>query len=116
MEMSGINNMNSQEQQAWLDKHIFNNYMYGFLGIGTIIMGILSMQVGGLSNRVNTKGWANLLEECGLFALVNGMPAYVLAKDRGSKSAGESTAKNVGMYAVLYLLLENGGFFNNLLA
>jgi hypothetical protein len=105
MEMSGINNMNSQD----------NNYMYGFLGMGAVVMGILSMQVGGLSNRVNTKGWENLLEECGLFALVNGMPAYVIARDRESKSAGNTAAKNIGMYAALYLLLENGGFFNNLL-
>ena len=122
MEMSGINNIGSEDehlgderQQAWIDKHVFNNYMYGFLGIGTIIMGIVSMRVGGLSDRVSAKGWANLLEECGLFALVNGMPAYVIAKDRGCKSASRTTAKNVGMYAVLYMLLENGGFFNNLL-
>jgi hypothetical protein len=120
MEMSGMNNVETrninkvdESQQKFLDKTVLSKYTIGAIGIGGAIMTLLSTKVEGLKNHSSKR---NAVEGC-LFALINSIPAYFITKNRGEESHGAvvSMLKTSVLYGGVYLVLQNGGFFDHIM-
>jgi hypothetical protein len=121
MEFSGVNNMfiqdtklNDSSQQKWLKSR--QPIFYTLIGLGGLVMSRLAFKVieerGHFTNQNSTK----CAIECILFGTINALPSILIASDRGDTKS--NIAKGFGgsvvMYSGIYLLLEFGGFWDNI--
>ena len=128
MEFSGMNNYDTRniytddsEIEKKLDDTIFSKYGLGFVAISTAIMIGLASHVKekdktGVIVKDTNLSRGRLALETLLFGFINASPVLAIASNRGAdfNETMVPFGKGFLMYSGLYVLLEKGGFWNNI--